>query len=67
MRDTLEQEAEAMLDLLNIGSTVLSPIPPQIPLLNIKVEDIRIDIEPSSILPLPVLHIEAKLEIKLGF
>ena len=56
-----------MLDLMNIGNAVLSPIPQQIPLLNIKVEDIRIDIEPSSILPLPVIHIEAKLDIRLGF
>ena len=56
-----------MLDLMNIGSTILPPIPQQIPLLNIKVEDIRIDIEPSPILPLPVIRIEAKLDIRLGF
>ena len=37
-----------MSDLMNIGSTVLPQIP-QIPLLNIKIEDIRIDIEPSDI------------------
>ena len=56
-----------MLDLMNIGSTILSPIPQQLPLLNIKVEDIRIGIEPSPILPLPVIRIEAKLDIRLGF
>ena len=56
-----------MLDLMNIGSSILPLIPQQIPLLNIKVEDIRIDIEPSPILPLPVIRIEAKLEIRLGF
>ena len=52
-----------MLDLMNIGSTIL---PPQILLLNIKIEDIRIDIEPSTILLLPVIHIDAKLDIRLG-
>ena len=56
-----------MLDLMNIGNTILPPIPQQIPLLNIKVEDIRIDIEPSPIPLLPVIHIEAKLDIRLGF
>ena len=55
-----------MLDLMNIGSSILPPIP-QLPLLNIKVEDIRIDIEPSSVLLLPVIHIDAKLDIRLGF
>ena len=55
-----------MLDLMNIGSTVLPPIP-QVPLLNIKIEDIKIDIEPSDIPMLPTIHIEAKLDIKLGF
>lgn len=31
-----------MLDLMNIGSTILPTIPQQIPLVNIKVEDIRL-------------------------
>lgn len=52
-----------MLDLMNIGSDIL----PQVPLLNIKIEDIRIDIEPSAIPLLPVIRIEAQLDIKLGF
>ena len=52
-----------MLDLMNTGSNIL----PQVPLLNIKIEDIRIDIEPSAIPLLPVIHIEAKLDIRLGF
>ena len=52
-----------MLDLTNIGSSIL----PQVPLLNIKVEDIRIDIMPSEIPLLPVIHIEAKLNIKLSY
>ena len=55
-----------MSDLIKIGSSILPPIPQQISLLNIKVEDIRIDIEPSPILMLPVIHIGAKLDIKLG-
>ena len=50
-----------------IGSNILPPIPQQFPLLNIKVEDIQIDIEPSPILMLPVIHIGAKLDIRLGF
>lgn len=56
-----------MLDLMNIGSSILPPVPQQIPLLNIKVEDIRIDIEPSPVLLLPVIRIDAKLDIRLGF
>lgn len=52
-----------MLDLMNTGSDIL----PQVPLLNIKIEDIRIDIEPSAIPLLPVIRIQAQLDIKLGF
>ena len=55
-----------MLDLMNIGNTVL-PLIPQVPLLNIKIEDNRIDIEPSAVPLLPVIRIEARLDIKLGF
>lgn len=55
-----------MLDFMNIGSVFPPLIPQQIPLLNIKVEDIRIGIEPSPVLLLPVIRIEAKLDIKLG-
>lgn len=51
-----------MLDIMNIGSDIL----PQVSLLNIKIEDIRIDIEPSVIPLLPVIHIEAKLDIRFG-
>lgn len=50
-----------MLDLKNIGSSIFL----QVPLLNIKVEDIRIDIVPSDIPLLPVIHIEAKFDIRL--
>ena len=55
-----------MSDLMNIGSCIIPPVP-QIPLLNIKVEDIRVNIEPSAISLLPVIRIEAQLDIKLGF
>ena len=52
-----------MFDLIDIGGSIL----PQLPLLNIKIEDIRIDLAPSPVFPLPVIRIDAKLEIKLGF
>ena len=52
-----------MFDLIDLGNAVLQ----QVPQLNIKVEDIRIDIEPSEYFPLPVIHIDAKLDIRLGF
>jgi hypothetical protein len=52
-----------VFDLVDFGKPVLQ----QLPLLNIKIEDIRIDIEPSEHFPFPVIHIDAKLEIRLGF
>lgn len=52
-----------MFDLLDLGNTVLQ----QVPLVSIKIEDIRIDIEPSEYFPFPVIHIDAKLDIRLGF
>lgn len=52
-----------MFDLLDLGKVVLQ----QVPLVNIRIEDIRIDIEPSEYFPLPVIHIDAKLDIRLGF
>ena len=52
-----------MFDLLDLGSAVLQ----QVPLVNIKIEDIRIDIEPSEYFPFPVIQIDAKLDIRLGF
>lgn len=42
-------------------------IPIKVPLLDIKVGDIQVDIRPSEIIPLPIIHIEAKLDIQLGF
>ena len=41
-------------------------IPVKIPLLDIKVADIQVDIWPSETFPLPIIHIEAKLDIRLG-
>ena len=52
-----------MFNLLGLGNAVLQ----QVPLVNIRIEDIRIDIEPSEYFPLPVIHIDAKLDIRLGF
>jgi hypothetical protein len=42
-------------------------IPIKIPLLDVKVGDIQVDIRPSETTPLPLIHIEAKLDIRLGF
>ena len=52
-----------MFYLLDLGKAFLQ----QVPLVNIRIEDIRIDIEPSEYFPLPVIHIDAKLDIRLGF
>ena len=42
-------------------------IPIKVPLLDIQVGDIQVEIRPSEIIPLPIIHIEAKLDIQLGF
>lgn len=52
-----------MFDLIDLGNTLI----PQIPLVEIKIADIQIEIEPSPIPLLPVIHIDAKLDIRLGF
>lgn len=52
-----------MFDLLDLGKAVLQ----QVPLVNIRIEDIRIDIESSEYFPLPVIRMDARLEIRLGF
>ena len=52
-----------MLDLVEIGNAIL----PQLPVLEVKIADVRIDIEPSPIPLLPVIHIDAQLDIRLGF
>ena len=52
-----------MVNLMEIGNVFL----PQNPLVEVKFSDLRIDIEPSPIPLLPVIHIDAQLEIKLGF
>ena len=41
-------------------------IPVKIPLLDIKVADIQVEIRPSEIFPLPEIHIEANLDIRIG-
>lgn len=52
-----------MFDLLVLGNALI----PQIPLVEIKIADIRVEVEPSPIPLLPVIHIDAKLDIRLGF
>ena len=51
-----------MLDLINLEWT----LPIKIPLLDIKVADVQVDIIPSEWLILPIIHIEAKLDVRLG-
>lgn len=51
-----------MFDLIDLSNTVLQ----QISLVHIDVDDIRIDIEPSPIPLLPVIHIDVQLDIRLG-
>ena len=41
-------------------------IPVKIPLLDIKVADIQVEIRLSEIIPLPIIHIEAKVDIQFG-
>lgn len=52
-----------MLELMEIGNGILS----QLPVLRVKISDIRIDVEPSAIPLLPAIRIDARLEIRLGF
>lgn len=51
-----------MFELMNLEGT----FPIKIPLLDITVGDIQVDIMPSGVFLLPIIHIEAKLDIKLG-
>ncbi len=51
-----------MFDLLDLGNALI----PQIPLVEIKIADIRIEVEPSPIPLFPVIRIDAKLDIRLG-
>ena len=51
-----------MFELMNLDFE----IPIKIPLLDVKVGDIQVEIKPSEIIPLPVVHIEAQLDIQLG-
>ena len=52
-----------MFNLIDLGNALI----PQIPSLEIKIADIHIEVEPSPIPLLPVIHIDAKLDIRLGF
>lgn len=51
-----------MFDLIKLGN-VMS----QFPMLDIRIKDLQIDIEPSDILLLPSIHIDAKLDIRFSW
>ena len=53
------EEAETMFDLMNLGDVM-----PKLPVLDIRIKDLQIDIEPSDIFLLPTIHIDAKIDIR---
>ena len=48
-----------MLDLTDLGYLL-----PQLPVVNINIKDISVDIEPSEFFLLPSIHIDARIEIR---
>lgn len=48
-----------MFDLMNLGNVL-----PQLPMLNIQIRDLHVDIEPSDFLLLPSIHIDVKMDIR---
>jgi hypothetical protein len=48
-----------MFDLMNLGNVM-----PQLPVLDIRIKDLQIDIEPSDIFLLPSIHIDARIEVR---
>ena len=52
-----------MPDLLCLENLLL----PKNPAIDVRIRDIRIDIEPSEIFLLPKIHIDADLDIRIGF
>ena len=48
-----------MFDLMNLGDVI-----PQLPVLDIRIKDLQIDIEPSDFFLLPSIHIDARIEIR---
>lgn len=48
-----------MFDLMNLGDVM-----PQLPVMDIRIKDLQIDIEPSDIFLLPSIHIDVKLDIR---
>lgn len=52
-----------MLELLDLQKPLL-PTTPTPPLIDIRVHDIQIDVEPSEFLLLPKIHIHADVEIR---
>ena len=48
-----------MFDLMKLGNVI-----PQLPVLDIRIKDLQIDIETSDIFLLPSIHIDAKIDIR---
>lgn len=48
-----------MFDLMNLGNVM-----PQLPVLDIRIRDLQIDIEPSDTFLLPSIHIDARIDIR---
>lgn len=47
-----------MFDLMHLGNVL-----PLLPMLDIQIRDLHIDVEPSDIFLLPSVHIDAKIDI----
>ena len=48
-----------MFDLMNLGDLI-----PQLPVPDIRIRDLQIDIEPSDIFLLSSIHIDARIEVR---
>ena len=48
-----------MFDLMNLGDLI-----PQLPVPDIRIRDLQIDIEPSDIFLLPTIHNDARIDIR---
>lgn len=48
-----------MFDLMNLGNVM-----PQLPVLDIRIRDLQIDIEPSDCFLLPSIHIDTRIDIR---
>lgn len=48
-----------MFEMMDLGSVL-----PSIPGIGIRVSDLHIDVEPSDVFLLPIIHIDVRLEIR---